>query len=309
MCVAKRFAGCPRSCRVIGLEAEGASDDRRELRVHWCPRVVRNGQPGDRNADSAIFATWFWNKTVFHYELDCGRGRTPRPWSNQRQAVGCSAPRRPGELACSRPCSTSRTKAGTTPSSSGPSRTGPVSPATRSTATSDPATGSSRSPCVSGSSASSSSVAPTWLEGSTPAEQILSFNRHVWEVWERNPNMLETFVRAALAEGGSEDGLAARSVDRAHAAHGRRAPRCRSWLPRRCAHDHRALHALGDDLRRPRSASHRRRVPPARAHRATARRAPRHGGASPGRLGWQTPPTSNPVGEPVAGHRAEAGSR
>jgi hypothetical protein len=35
----------------------------------------------------------------------------------------------------------------------------------------------------------------------------------VWQVWERNPNMLETFVRAALAEGASEDGLAARSVN------------------------------------------------------------------------------------------------
>ena len=55
--------------------------------------------------------------------------------------------------------------------------------------------------------------APTWLEGSTPAEQVLSFNRHVWEVWERNPNMLETFVRAAMAEGNSEDGIAARSLD------------------------------------------------------------------------------------------------
>jgi AcrR family transcriptional regulator len=55
-------------------------------------------------------------------------------------------------------------------------------------------------------------VAPTWLEGATPAEQILSFSRHVWEVWERNPNMLETFVRAALAEGGIEDGLASRST-------------------------------------------------------------------------------------------------
>ena len=54
--------------------------------------------------------------------------------------------------------------------------------------------------------------APTWLVGSTPAEQILSFNRRVWEVWERNPNMLETFVRAALTEGDNEDGLAARSV-------------------------------------------------------------------------------------------------
>jgi TetR/AcrR family transcriptional regulator, cholesterol catabolism regulator len=55
--------------------------------------------------------------------------------------------------------------------------------------------------------------ARTWLEGDTPAERILSFYRHVWEVWERNPAMLETFVRAALAEGKTEDGLAARSID------------------------------------------------------------------------------------------------
>jgi AcrR family transcriptional regulator len=56
-------------------------------------------------------------------------------------------------------------------------------------------------------------VAPTWLEGATPAEQILSFNRRVWEVWERNPRMLETFIRAALAESDAGDGLAARSVN------------------------------------------------------------------------------------------------
>ncbi len=55
--------------------------------------------------------------------------------------------------------------------------------------------------------------ARTWLEGATPAERLLSFYRHVWEVWERNPNMLETFVRSALAEGNVEDGLAARSID------------------------------------------------------------------------------------------------
>jgi AcrR family transcriptional regulator len=54
--------------------------------------------------------------------------------------------------------------------------------------------------------------AVTWLEGDTPAERLLAFYRHVWTVWERNPNMLETFVRAALAEGNREDGLAARTV-------------------------------------------------------------------------------------------------
>src|SRR5438874_4969729 len=56
-------------------------------------------------------------------------------------------------------------------------------------------------------------AAPTWFEGSTPAEQLLSYIRRVWEVWERNPRMLETFVRAALAEGGIEGGLAARSMN------------------------------------------------------------------------------------------------
>ena len=55
--------------------------------------------------------------------------------------------------------------------------------------------------------------APSWLEGHTPAEQILAFNRHVWKVWEGNPKMLETFVRAAMAEGTTPDGLAARSLE------------------------------------------------------------------------------------------------
>jgi AcrR family transcriptional regulator len=63
--------------------------------------------------------------------------------------------------------------------------------------------------------------AGSWLDGETPAEQILAFNRHVWEVWERNPRMLETFVRAALAEGTTPDGLAARSLETLvpHSAH------------------------------------------------------------------------------------------
>jgi TetR/AcrR family transcriptional regulator, cholesterol catabolism regulator len=52
-----------------------------------------------------------------------------------------------------------------------------------------------------------------WLEGRTPAEQVLSFNRHVWEVWERNPAMLETFVRAAMAEGDVPGGIARHTVE------------------------------------------------------------------------------------------------
>lgn len=54
--------------------------------------------------------------------------------------------------------------------------------------------------------------APTWLEGETGAEQLLAFCRHVWAVWEANPAMLETFVRAAQAEGSVEGGLADRGM-------------------------------------------------------------------------------------------------
>ncbi len=55
--------------------------------------------------------------------------------------------------------------------------------------------------------------APTWLGVGTPAEQLLEFTRNVWVVWERNAAMLETYVRAALADGGRPDGLAARAMD------------------------------------------------------------------------------------------------
>jgi AcrR family transcriptional regulator len=55
--------------------------------------------------------------------------------------------------------------------------------------------------------------APTWLGAGTPAEQLLEFTRNVWVVWERNAAMLETYVRAALAEGGRADGLAARAME------------------------------------------------------------------------------------------------
>ena len=54
--------------------------------------------------------------------------------------------------------------------------------------------------------------APTWLVGETPAEQLLAYCRNVWAVWEQSPALLEVFVRAALAEGPAEDGLAARTV-------------------------------------------------------------------------------------------------
>ena len=63
-----------------------------------------------------------------------------------------------------------------------------------------------------------------WLDGDTPAEQVLSFNRHVWEIWELHPKMLETFVRAALAQGNTPDGIAARSLETLvpHTAHAMR---------------------------------------------------------------------------------------
>jgi AcrR family transcriptional regulator len=47
-----------------------------------------------------------------------------------------------------------------------------------------------------------------WLDGDTPAEQLLAYYRQVWAVWESNPGMLETYVRAAMAEGDSPGGIA-----------------------------------------------------------------------------------------------------
>ena len=50
--------------------------------------------------------------------------------------------------------------------------------------------------------------APTWLDGETPAEQLLAYYRQVWAVWEANPLMLETYVRAARLEGDVPGGIA-----------------------------------------------------------------------------------------------------
>jgi AcrR family transcriptional regulator len=50
--------------------------------------------------------------------------------------------------------------------------------------------------------------APTWLDGDTPAEQLLAYCRQVWAVWEANPRMLETYVRAARLEGDVPGGIA-----------------------------------------------------------------------------------------------------
>jgi hypothetical protein len=56
------------------------------------------------------------------------------------------------------------------------------------------------------------STARTWVAGNTPGEQLLSFERSLWDLWERNPNVLEAWVRSALAQDPSEDGLAGRSL-------------------------------------------------------------------------------------------------
>jgi AcrR family transcriptional regulator len=54
--------------------------------------------------------------------------------------------------------------------------------------------------------------APRRVTGDTAAEQLLSVGRHVWDVWERNPRMLEVFVRTALAEGPREDVLSKKGI-------------------------------------------------------------------------------------------------
>lgn len=54
--------------------------------------------------------------------------------------------------------------------------------------------------------------APTWLEGATPAEQLLSYYRALWGVWAAHPRMLETYVRAARVEGGVPGGIADTSI-------------------------------------------------------------------------------------------------
>ena len=54
--------------------------------------------------------------------------------------------------------------------------------------------------------------ARTWPTGSTPAERLLSICRRTWDVWERDPGMLEPFVRASLTAHGGEDSLAVQSL-------------------------------------------------------------------------------------------------
>jgi hypothetical protein len=54
--------------------------------------------------------------------------------------------------------------------------------------------------------------APTWLDGETAAEQLLAYYRQIWAVWEANPRMLETYVRAARLEGDVPGGIADTSV-------------------------------------------------------------------------------------------------
>jgi len=55
--------------------------------------------------------------------------------------------------------------------------------------------------------------APTWPQGDTAVERLLSLYHGSWQVWENNPNMLNTFVQAALAESSPETGLAAQSMN------------------------------------------------------------------------------------------------
>ena len=50
---------------------------------------------------------------------------------------------------------------------------------------------------------------PSWLEGETPAERLLTGLCQQWAGWEAHPNMLETFTRATLAQGHRPDGPAA----------------------------------------------------------------------------------------------------
>ncbi len=57
-----------------------------------------------------------------------------------------------------------------------------------------------------------SQPAPSWFRGDTPVERLLSYYRHIWQVWERHPTMLETAVRAVLGENDADDGIAARLV-------------------------------------------------------------------------------------------------
>lgn len=53
--------------------------------------------------------------------------------------------------------------------------------------------------------------APSWMEGKTAAERVLAVTRHIWEYWERNPGLLEPYIRTAQAEGHDPEGLSARS--------------------------------------------------------------------------------------------------
>ena len=52
----------------------------------------------------------------------------------------------------------------------------------------------------------------SWIDGDTAAERLLSMSQHVWRAWEKQPNMLETYIRAAQAEDDAEGGISATSV-------------------------------------------------------------------------------------------------
>ena len=55
-------------------------------------------------------------------------------------------------------------------------------------------------------------LAPSWAQGDTPAERLLTLYHRSWQMWEQNPNMMDTFVNAVLAETDQEHGLAAMGV-------------------------------------------------------------------------------------------------
>jgi len=55
-------------------------------------------------------------------------------------------------------------------------------------------------------------LAPSWAQGDTPAERLLTLYHRSWAIWEQNPNMMDTFVNAVLAETDQEHSLAAMGV-------------------------------------------------------------------------------------------------
>jgi AcrR family transcriptional regulator len=55
-----------------------------------------------------------------------------------------------------------------------------------------------------------------WSTPATPAERVLFITKKIWDLWRRNPNMLETYMHAAETEGDKPDGLRAQALERVH---------------------------------------------------------------------------------------------